>query len=332
MFWRIVRLVAMAALIVPAAACSSATATPAPATGPAVLQIGIMVHLEGWHDDTDKGRFAEHALLIRDYAALFEKHGAKLTWASKEVTEGIIRWGDNVLLEMQQRGHGVGVHADIGGEKSYDCARFAGDLRAEKVQLESLGLTVRHVSGIVSTCDWVTAAADAGFLFTTGNVAYSVMSMPVEKRPAEYRDCKSPSACHDTFPTELADRINPWRAEDGTNWLTDNRKGHLVILPASGGIALMGEEASGAAMKGNEAPYDQADLDAFFSQLDAALALARPDRVNTYYVSWSLGSTLDQAVLEKWLAQLESYVKSGRAKWSTLPEMYDSYVAWEKGR
>ena len=332
MFWRIVRLVAMAALIVPAAACSSATATPAPATGPAVLQIGIMVHLEGWHDDTDKGRFAEHALLMRDYAALFEKHGAKLTWESKEVTEGIIRWGDNVLLEMQQRGHGVGVHADIGGEKSYDCARFAGDLRAEKVQLESLGVTVRHVSGIVSTCDWVTAAADAGFLFTTGNVAYSVMSMPVEKRPAEYRDCKSPSACHDTFPTELADRINPWRAEDGTNWLTDNRKGHLVILPASGGIALMGEEASGAAMKGNEAAIRPGGPRRLLLATRRR-PRARPAGSSQHVLrELELGLHAGPGGAGKVAERLESYVKSGRVKWSTLPEMYDSYVAWEKGR
>jgi hypothetical protein len=39
-------------------------------------------------------------------------------------------------------------------------------------------------------------AADAGYLFTTGLVAYAVMSMPPESRPAEYRNCPSPAACH----------------------------------------------------------------------------------------------------------------------------------------
>jgi hypothetical protein len=333
------RLVGAVALVVVTSACGGSGGTSQAPTasqaagqtaGQAVLQIGVMVHLEGWGDDNNRARFEEHAGLVREYATLFEKHGAKLTWESKELTEGSIRWDDNVLLEMQQRGHGVGVHADIGGQTTYDCARFADDLRAEKVQLESLGVVVRHVSGIVSHCDWVTTAADAGYLFTTGLVAYAVMSMPVEQRPAEYRNCKTPAACHDTFPAELADRIHPWRADDGTNWLTDDRDGRLVILPASGGLAHMDEDASGANPPGGNWTYTQADLDAFFAELDAALALAKPGQVNTYYLSWSLGAQLDRELLEKWLQGIESYVQSGRVKWSSLPEMYDSYVAWEQ--
>jgi hypothetical protein len=116
--------------------------------------------------------------VIRAYADLFEAYGAKLTWESREVTDAIVRWGDNVLLEMEQRGHGIGVHADIGGQRDYDCDLFIAALREEREQLESLGVTVRHVSGIVSHCDWVTAAAEAGYGFTTGQVAYAVMSMP----------------------------------------------------------------------------------------------------------------------------------------------------------
>jgi len=54
---------------------------------------------------------------------------------------------------------GVGVHADIGGQRNYKCQRFAADLRAEKEQLESLEVTVRHVSGICSHCNGVTATA-----------------------------------------------------------------------------------------------------------------------------------------------------------------------------
>jgi hypothetical protein len=157
---------------------------------------------------------------VREYASLFEKYGAKLTLESKELTDGILRWGDNVLLEMEQRGHGIGVHADIGGQRNYDCRRFADDLRARKEQLESLGVTVRHVSGICSHCDWVTAAADAGYLFTTGQVAYCVMSLPPEQHPPEYCDCPSPAACHDPFPTDLADRLHPWRMRSGADWLT----------------------------------------------------------------------------------------------------------------
>jgi len=250
-----------------------------PSSGQGVLYLGIMVHLEGWNDGQDQARFQEHARLMREYATLFEKYGAKLTWESKEVTEGILRWGDNVLLEMEQRGHGVGVHADIGGQRDYDCRRFAADLRAEKEQLESLGVTVRHVSGIVSHCDWVTAAADAGYLFTTGQVAYAVMSMPPESRPAEYRNCPSPAVCYDVFPAELQARLHPWRMNSGLDWLTPSPNGRLVLIPASGELSYMEENATGQTSdKGKD--LTQADIDYFIQELEQAIALAQPGQWN----------------------------------------------------
>jgi len=311
------------------------TVTPPPiptgsaADSKAVLYLGIMVHLEGWNDDQDQARFARHAHLMREYASLFETYGARLTWESKEVTEGALRWGDNVLIEMQQRGHGVGVHADIGGQRNYDCSRFAADLRAEKEQLESLGVTVRHVSGIVSHCDWVTAAADAGYLFTTGQVAYAVMSMPRESRPPQFRDCPGPAACHDTFPTALADRLHPWRMNSGLDWLTPSPNGRLVLIPSSGELTHMEEDATGQAPGPGE-DLTQADIDYFIRELEQAIALAQPGQVNTYYVSWSLGTPLDPKMIEIWLQRIDVYVKAGQVEWKTLPEMYDAYVQNEQ--
>ncbi|WP_448543261.1 hypothetical protein [Roseiflexus sp.] len=306
-------------------ASPSQVPTEAAADSKAVLYLGIMVHLEGWNDDQDQARFARHVQLMREYASLFETYGARLTWESKEVTDGALKWGDNVLLEMQQRGHGVGVHADIGGQKNYDCSRFAADLRAEKEQLESLGVTVRHVSGIISHCDWVTAAADAGYLFTTGNVAYAVMSMPEENRPPEYRNCPNPAACHDTFPSALADRLHPWRMNSGLDWLTPSPNGRLVLIPSGGGLTHMEEDATGRSPGKNE-DLTQADIDYFIQELEQAIALAQPGQVNTYYVSWSLGSPLDPKMLELWLQRIDVYVKAGQVEWRTLPEMYDAYV------
>jgi len=313
----------------PTAESPQAETAPAPTAstdeGKAVLYVGIMVHLEGWNDDQDQAKFAEHVRLMRQYASLFETYGAKLTWESKDVTDGALKWGDNVLLEMQQRGHGVGVHADIGGQRNYDCSRFSADLRAEKQQLESLGVTVRHVSGIVSHCDWVTAAADAGYLFTTGQVAYAVMSMPEENRPPEYRNCPSPAACHQVFPPALEARLHPWRMNSGLDWLTPSPNGRLVLIPSSGELNYMEENATGRAPDQNK-NLTQADIDYSIQELEQAIALARPGQVNTYYVSWSFGTPLDPKMLELWLQRIDVYVKAGQVEWKTLPEMYDAYV------
>jgi len=293
----------------------------------AVLYLGIMVHLEGWSDGTSQARFEEHVAGMREYAALFEAYGAWLTWESKEVTEGVERWGDNVLAEMQQRGHGIGVHADIGGESDYDCDRFASDLRAEREQLGSLGVTVRHVSGIVSHCDWVTAAAEAGYQFTTGQVAYSVMSLPREFRPPQYRDCRSPAACHDVYPPDLADRIHPWRMDSGSDWLTHDPHGRLVMLPSSEVLSCMEESQAGARSGG--CTFSAEDVDRSIQELEQAIALSEPDLVNTYYVSWSFGGPLDEELLEDWLGRIAAYVEAGQVQWMTLPQMVEEYIAWE---
>ncbi len=291
------------------------------------LYLGLMVHLEGWDDERDQERFERHAQLVREYADLFEQYNAKLTLESKELTNGAIRWGDNILLEMEQRGHGIGVHADIGGSRNYDCAQFTADLRKERIQLESLGVTVRHVSGNTSHCDWVRATIEAGYEFTTGTVAYNVMSLPMDERPEAYRDCPTPSKCHQVFPPELEDRLHPWRTSDGLNWLEHDPAGQLVILASDGGLKCFQDELEGGVT--SECEFNLGDIEAIEDQLELALSLADPDQVNFIYLSWSLGGVLDKDLLELWLQSLEPYLAEGWVQWATLPEIYDAYLAWE---
>ncbi len=296
--------------------------------GEGVLYLGMMIHLEGWNDGEKRDAFERHAALLRDYADLFERYGARMTLESKEFTDGCINWGDNVLLEMEERGHGIGLHADVGGEPNYDCRRFAADLRERKARLESLGVTVRHASGIVSRCDWVAASSEAGFQFVTGIVAYGLVSMPPQMRPEPYRDCRGPAACHQPYPPDLRDRLHPWRMESGSNWTTPTPDGRLVILPAGGGLDCMAEE-SAATDSMTRCDFTPEDLEVFHQQLEEALSYATPDQVNIYYVAWSFGKALDRELLEAWLQEIQPYVESGRVEWKTLPEMYDAYIRWE---
>lgn len=310
----------------PVAVEPAAATQAAPATyGDDVLYIGIMIHLEGWNDGADEARFRRHAALVREYADVFEPYGAVLTLESKELTDGSIRWGDNVLLEMQQRGHGVGVHADIGGQPGYDCARFADDLRAEKEQLESLGVAVLHVSGTVSHCDWVTASLQAGFEFTTGIVAYGVKSMPPALQPEQFRNCNNPAQCHQPYPLDLAGRLSPWRAASGADWVTPVAEGGLVIIPSGGGLACMAEDQrSEDSVTACEFKPD--DIQASISELEEALALVQPGRLNTYYVSESIGTPISPEMMRVWLQAVQPYVDSGRVQWVSLVDMYKMYT------
>lgn len=297
-------------------------------TSAPMLYYGIMVHLEGWDDARDQASFQRHAELVRRYATLFETYGARLTLESKEFTDGCIQWDDNVLKEMEDRGHGIGVHADIGGEKDMNCSEFTPLLVERRQTLESLGVRVRHASGIVSTCDWVTAAADAGFVFTSGTVSYALMSLRDELRPAGFADCTTPSKCHQAYPFELAGRMHPWRMASGEDWILDDPEGRLVILPSGGGLTCAAEEA-GLEGSYTKCDFKANDIDAVIAELESVLALLEPGKVNTYYVSWSLGKELDDALLGEFLGRVKLYVDDGRVQWKTLPEMYDLYAAWE---
>ncbi|MCA9772421.1 MAG: hypothetical protein KC466_08430, partial [Myxococcales bacterium] len=270
--------------------------TPEP---PAKLKVGLMVHLEGRSFPTES-LFDDYADLLSEYATLFETHGAKLTWESKEPTLASILYDNNVLLALEGRGHGVGVHADLGynGGAPYTQAEFVSDLALRRAQLDLTGVQNRHVSGICSELDWVTAAANAGFEFTTGAVAYCYMSLPYDERPEAYRDCATPATCHQPISDDIAELIHPWRMADGATWTTADPAGPLVLLPSAGGLACHEEEHGGTSGSGCE--FTTGDIESYTAELEEAIAAVEPGMVNQYYVSWSLGEALDPDLLDQW--------------------------------
>jgi len=303
-----------------------------------VLYIGLMVHLEGWDEEVvNEQAFNKHADVVRRFARILESYGAKATFEVRpEFVEGCKRWNDNVLKELYERGHGIGVHADIGGsveKEGLTQETFSLKLVEMKIAIESLtGIKIRHVSGICSTLDWVKAAIDANYEFTTGTVAYCVMSMPKVKRPAEFKDCPSPAACHDTFPTDQKDRMHPWRTSTGKNWLEPDVNGRLVILPASGVLKGMEEEMKGKLGVGSD-KFTEGDIDAYIDLLEEALSYTKAGEINIFYVGWSIGSPdIEEDLLEKWLKAIQPYVEEGKVEWKTLPEMYDAFIEWETSK
>jgi hypothetical protein len=304
------------------------------------LYIGMMVHLEGWSNEaTDQSTFENHAESVRLFADYFEEYDAKATFETRpEFVDGCNNWDDNVIKELYERGHDIGVHADLGGQADINEAYYEfmiTQLIEMKTKTETLlEEEVRHVSGICSTVDWVTAAIEAGYEFTSGGVAYCVMSMPEESRPEEFRYCESAGACHDTFPIELADRLHPWRMDSGENWLEHSDNGQLVMLSSSSVFYTLDEEAAGELPEGAKGTLEQTDVDEFFVQLDQALELKDPNQVNILYTAWSIGNkariTDNKDLFDEFFTRLQPYIDSGEVEWKTLPEMYDLYLEWEQ--
>jgi hypothetical protein len=334
-----VRSITGSELVTPVSSSSSGT-TPTGVTQSVVkpsngLLLGVMVHVEGWRNEVDNRQaFEQHSAIVRQCAAAFEKYGLPLTLeASPEFAQACAKWQQNVLKELSDKGHAIGLHADLGAEPGLTQQAFASRLVQMKRDIESLGPKVRHVSGICSSLDWVKAARDAGFEFVTGTVEYALKSIPAGKLPAEYQDVVSatnPAACHGNVPHELADRLHPWRMASGADWLWNNPSGKVVILPGDGGtcITWMAEGSNGGG-RVRRAAFDAADVTAFNQEVDKALGLCETDKINALYVGWSIGQQPDPSVVEAWAANVKSYVDSGKVQWKTLPQMYDAYLAWE---
>jgi len=294
--------------------------------GQGVLHFTVMVHLEGWEDGMNESKFLRHAELVREYADLFEKYGAVMTLESKEFTTGCINWNDNVLLEMQERGHGIGVHADIGGNKRTTQAEMNVGILEMKQELLSLDVTVRHISGVCSDKDWVTACLNAGFEATTVSVSYGLWSLDESIRPDGFVPYENPGEGHAPYPWDASLSVLPWYADSGSDWIFPKDSG-LLIIPSGIALTAAYENASGDSDGAGTFVLDEKDIDIWRQTLDEVLVYTDSGVVNTYYAAYSLGSPMDIIVLEQWLALIDEYVQDGRIVWSTIPEMIDLYYA-----
>jgi hypothetical protein len=295
------------------------------------VYFGFMVHLEGWVEETNNRElFEKHMDAAFDLADVFERYGAKVTFeASPETIQASGTW-DNFLLDLQNRGHGIGVHADRGysTDPNYNLRLFTTELRKMKSEAESLGLIIQHVSGTCSELDWAKASIDAGYLFTTGGVGYCAMSMPEEMRPDEYKYCPNPGQCHGNMPLLIDDRIHPWRINTAKgDWTEDDPNGKLVILASDGGIKNLYEYSQDPKASHGDMEYTDEDLEILIEKVEEALTLADPDKINILYFSLSIGKAdVDRIFYEKMFAALQHYLDTGRLEYKTMNEMYVEYM------
>ena len=75
------------------------------------------------------------------------------------------------------------------------------------------------------------------------------------------------------------------------------------------------------------------DINIYFEKLDEALTYVEVGKVNTMYVSWSIGEIDEindnEELFDLWTERLEPYIDSGEVEWKTIPEMYDEFLEKE---
>ena len=291
--------------------------------GAGVVNFTIVLHLEGWRDGTDEESFRRHAELLREYADLFERYGATMTLESKEIIDGCINWNDNVLLEMQQRGHAVTIHADAGGKKGSTVRSIQRTLVEMRAKLAILGINATSASGVCSEADWVEACRRSGIDTVSCMVAYGLWSLEESLRPAEFEPYSNPSEGHGPYPFLLEDRVQPWLMNSGADWILPDPSGDILLIPT--GLSLNGAVEELAGERVLQSDFEQEDIDAWREALPRVIAAADSNQVNTFYAVWSFGQPVDQELLEKWLQLIDEYVQAGSIRWSTIPEMAQLY-------
>jgi len=302
---------------------ATAEATSSQPDGKGVVQFTIVLHLEGWSDGENEKSFTRHATQLRDYADLFEQYHATMTLEAKEIIDGCIRWGDNVLLEMQNRGHVVSIHADAGGNKNATVKSMVKTLDEMQENLLTLGIQTSAASGVASKANWVEACEKAGIDTVSCMVEFGLWSLDPELRPSSFEPYDNPAQGHGPYPFELEERVHPWIAGNGSDWIVNDPNGSVVIIPT--GLSLNG--ASGELNGTNEfqSEFTQEDINAWREALPRVIAASDSASVNTFYAVWSFGQAVDMDLLEEWLALIDEYVQAGSIRWSTIPQMAQLY-------
>jgi hypothetical protein len=317
-----------AALSVGLCACGGTQTDDAPgdaATASAVLQLGLTVHLEA------RAPYEQPYLdRLREYGTFFKNHGGKLTLEPREeMWLKVTGANAGLFRDLETQGHAFAVHAALGNVPSY--AKFVEELARLRTDLAAKNVTVEHASGQCQNHDWVTGSIEAGYLSMTGGTENCLLALAQQNRPPGYENitCAKAAECHGVYPQTTAQRLHPWRARAASDWLTDHADGKLVILPSSGTLPCLEEEAAHPDQL-SPCTFTQGDINLSKSEIDAALALVDKDKVNQLYFVWSFGLELSDDLLEAWFAMLKPYVDQHKIAWKTASEVYASYLAWEK--
>ncbi|HRI66037.1 MAG TPA: hypothetical protein PK156_17440 [Polyangium sp.] len=314
-----------------ASSSSSSNSSSSGGPGSAKLALTITLHLENATFD------AAYFQALDAFAANVEKHGARLTF---EPRTAVVTAASSAQInfdwrKLEARGHAIGSHAAIGGTMNQTLAQFEMQAKMRYDQLLPVVNKLEHISGNCGNVDWVTGVTNAGFSATTAATVLCLYAMAPQDRPPEYQNlaCSSPTdpVCHKPYPEALDQRIHPWRAKNGATWLTHDPTGPLVIFPGSGTLPCLEEEATSMGGGLPMCTFTQEDVTRAINELDAAIALIDPSKINTFYWVWgsfSLSSA-EAPILEAFLTAVDQRVTQGKVEWKNVTEMHADFVAWE---
>lgn len=306
-------------------AIPSSTAEVAETTTVHPLLFEVSIHVEGWQrEDEVEDMFDRHVAGILELATIAHDHQALLTFELSQVfMDGVVTWQSDVLDRLDTLGHGIAIHADVGGRGTPNLDALTRPLRAMRRRLAELGFETTHASGVCSRGPWVEALLAAGYTTSNGGVAYCATSMD----PGLLREdqlwvlaCGTPQECHGPAPIGDGRRMHPFFVTSSENWMVSDAEDGLLLVVSESGSTLPCLDGTAEPGSG-QCRLDLDDGQALTLVIEEYLAERTAGRTSVLSYSWSIGSMPEPEPMEQLFSSVDPYVSSGQLQWATAPQV-----------
>ncbi|MDA1008869.1 MAG: hypothetical protein O2800_07725 [Planctomycetota bacterium] len=292
-------------------------------------------HMEGSFTYPTQMVFADTAARLRWAMGVSEEYGYRLTIESeKSFAIACVTYGDNVMMDAVNRGHGAGTHCDFGMTTPLMTpAQYSLNFIQNKQRVDALvgAANNRHCSGGMGVNDWIVSAQLAGFDFRSEVVALGFLSMPMSERPAGWTDAYIlANTFHDECPLDLSARHHPFPLANAANFTADPESSYIVLCGGVGRLDIFAEQAAGTTIPQNP-PLTQSDVNLFFAAIDASIAVRDPAQFTKINVHLALTvfRTVNNVLYRQVLQRLrDDYCAGGAGVFATQGEAYDAYRQW----
>lgn len=298
-----------------------------------------MTHMEGGHsDDKNEFVFNTHVEQLTYAMDLADEYDAILTIESeKPFALANTIWGNNIMAEIVERGHGVGTHCDIGAKELMNYDDFVTALKDNKDLVDELVGAENNMgcSGAGGPNDWVQGALDAGFTYIDGLVGFHLLAFDLKDRVEDWTNQEIyGGAYHYSIPEDYLDRIEFLRLEDLDSW-EDDGAGIVLSNGEFGQLAYFSEgswEANcggGGPGKENNCPLEMNDVDAFVElvmELHESRDHSEYAKLSLYFPSnhWIEDN---EEVLRYFFSEMQKLQDQGIIEWASQLDAVQAYLS-----
>ncbi|GEM_PF-4658156 len=107
----------------------------------------------------------------------------------------------------------------------------------------------------------------------------------------------------------------------------DGIKDSVMFIPGFSRLACLNEEYKNPEKNIFNCTFHHFDIERSLDIIDNALKNFDPNSLNVVIFIWSFGIEPDKILMEKWLSEIDYYVKTHKVIWRNIDEIYSEYIS-----